>query len=150
MTVDTIPFPTQRISEFGEYRTALGSRGWRVTVDIYKNKWSAALRREWDGINRQPQSHFNAPYNLSDARIKELTVETRRRKINKETNKPEGWAWHRPSGAKNELWDLLMYNSAALDMIAYDEMVTTRENEDVDWNAFFDSALTDALYYDRV
>lgn len=143
------PSKSQKITEFAQFTTQLGTVGYRITVDMYKSRWAAALRRDWDGQSQQALGHFNAPHNISDARLKELTVETRKEKICPQTGKRLGWLWHRPSGSKNELWDLLMYNSAALDMVAWDTMCVQGEQEDVDWQTFWEVAETSGLYYEE-
>jgi phage terminase large subunit GpA-like protein len=112
---------------------------WSASVDMYKDRWSAALKRAWDGQSLQPEGHFNAPLDATDAQLKELTVETRREKIDDVTNRSLGFGWHRPSGADNELWDLLIYNNVALDVIAYDVCIRQRELPQIDWNLFWSS-----------
>jgi phage terminase large subunit GpA-like protein len=87
----------------------MGTVAFGITVDIYKDRWAARLRRSWNGIGLQPEGHFNAPENVTDAQLKELTVEVKREKIDKVTNQRIGFEWHRPSGAANELWDNLIY-----------------------------------------
>lgn len=115
-----------------------GIRGFGANVDMYKDRWSSALRREWDGLGVQPEGHFNAPLDMTDAQLKELTVETRREKTDPETGRGLGFRWHRPSGADNELWDLLIYNNAALDVIAFDYCTSSLGLPQVDWSRFWD------------
>lgn len=124
--------------EFSDFVTPMGSRGFLITVDFYKDRWSAALRRGWDALSHQPVGHFNAPLDITDAQLKELTVEVKRARIEKSTGKRIGWEWHRPSGAANELWDLLVYNNAALDVIAWDICRNQFEMDSVNWPAFYD------------
>jgi phage terminase large subunit GpA-like protein len=112
---------------------------WSASVDMYKDRWSAALKRAWDGQSLQPEGHFNAPLDATDAQLKELTVETRREKIDEVTNRSLGFGWHRPSGADNELWDLLIYNNVALDVIAFDVCIRQRELPQIDWDLFWSS-----------
>lgn len=137
----------RNVKEFAPFVTALGTTGLRIMVDLYKSRWSAALRREWDGLGQQPMGHFNAPMDITDQRLKELTTETKREVIDKETGQRKGWKWYRPSGARNELWDLLMYNSAALDFLAWDLMVNQRGFEAVDWRDFWDAVREPGLYF---
>jgi terminase, large subunit len=112
---------------------------WSASVDMYKDRWSAALKRQWDGQSVQPEGHFNAPLDATDAQLKELTVETRREKVDVETNRRLGFGWHRPSGADNELWDLLVYNNVALDIIAFDACIQQMGLEQIDWPRFWGS-----------
>jgi len=125
--------------EFWQQTTPSGQIGWAACVDFYKERWSNALRRSWDGLSQQPEGFFNAPLDATDEQIKELTVETRREKVDPVTGKRLGFTWHRPSGANNELWDLLQYNSVALDIIAYDVCIRQLERETVDWDLFWGS-----------
>jgi len=129
------------MKEFWSYTTPSGMIGWAASVDMYKDRWSSALRRSWDGISVQPEGFFNAPIDATDEQLKELTVETRREKIDKATNKRLGFYWHRPSGANNELWDLLVYNNVALDIIAFDVCIQQMGRETIDWEEFWTSLL---------
>jgi phage terminase large subunit GpA-like protein len=125
------------LKEFSDFQTPNGITAYGITVDFYKDRWSAALRRGWDGMSTQPHGHFNAPLDATDKQLKELTVETKRERIEKTTGKRLGWEWHRPSGAANELWDLLIYNNAALDLIAWN-MSEQLELEFTNWQLFYD------------
>lgn len=125
------------LREFSEFKTPNGQVGYGVTVDFYKDRLSSALRRGWDGLTLQPPGHFNAPLDATDKQLKELTVETKREKIDSKTGKRLGFFWHRPSGAANELWDCLVYGSAALDVVAHDICVRQLELEAVNWHEFF-------------
>lgn len=125
------------IKEFWKYQTEGGQLAWAASVDMYKDRWSSALRRSWDGLSMQPEGYFNAPIDASDEQLKELTVETRREKIDKTSNRRYGFEWHRPSGANNELWDLLVYNNVALDILAYDVCIQQMGLEAIDWHTFW-------------
>lgn len=135
-----------RIQEFSEFKTPMGFAAYGITVDIYKDRWSAALRRSWDGDGVQPETHFNAPLNITDAQLKELTTETKAERIEERTGKRIGWEWRRPSGAANELWDLLVYNNAALDLIAWNYCVGQREQQSVSWIDFWE-VCTKGLFF---
>lgn len=100
------------VKEFAEFTTPNGVRAYTLTVDLYKDRWSAALRREWNGVEIQPPGHFNAPVDATDEQLKELTAEV---KVTTE----DGVVWHRTAGVANELWDLTVYASAGLDLIAW-------------------------------
>lgn len=125
------------LREFSEFKTPNGQVGYGVTVDFYKDRLSSALRRSWDGVSLQPPGHFNAPLDATDKQLKELTVETKREKVDNKTGQRLGFFWHRPSGADNELWDCLVYGSAGLDLIAHDVCVKQLERESVNWHEFF-------------
>lgn len=135
------------VKEFSPFKTAKGTVAYNVTVDLYKDRWSGALRRSWDGQNHQPYGHFNAPVDATDAQLKELTVESRRERIDDRTGKRLGHFWFRPSGSANELWDLLIYNSAALDLIAWDVCINQMGLPAVEWDTFFELAESQRLYF---
>lgn len=125
--------------EFWSIETTGGIRTWAASVDMYKDRWSSSLRRQWDGLSLQPEGYFNAPLDVTDEQLRELTAETRREKIDKETGKRLGFGWFRPSGAANELWDLLVYGNVALDIIAYDVCIEQFELDQIDWSVFWGS-----------
>lgn len=128
------------LKEFWSYvPKTTGLIGWSASVDMYKDRWSAALKREWDGLSVQPEGHFNCPLDATDKQLKELTVETRKEKTDPVTGRRNGFGWHRPSGADNELWDLLVYNNVALDVIAFDACMQQMGLEQVDWDLFWGS-----------
>ena len=86
------PSNNQRIQEFGQFETQHGTIGYRVTVDIYKDRWATMLKRKWNGEGRQPVGMFNAPSDLPDKALKELTVEYKGEKRDTVTNKLlNGW-----------------------------------------------------------
>ena len=125
-----------RTPEFNKKTTSNGIIRYDIGVDYYKDRWSAALRRGWDGHSLQPSGHFNAPIDLTDKQLRELTVEVKREKIEKATGKRVGFEWHRPGGAANELWDILIYANAALDVMAW-SMSQEAEIESTDWLGFW-------------
>jgi phage terminase large subunit GpA-like protein len=142
------PGKTAAIREFAPFTTPNGVQAWTIVVDLYKDRWSAALRRSWDGQSQQPIGHFNAPADVTEAQLKELTVEMKRERIDSRTKQRIGWEWRRPSGAANELWDLLVYANAALDLAAWDVCRNQWELEAVDWAAFHDAA-KNGLYFEE-
>lgn len=135
------------LKEFSSFETPMGSTAFGIMVDRYKDRWSAALRRGWDGMSLQPEGHFNAPVNATDAQLKELTVEVRKAKRDKQTNVLIGYEWHRPSGAPNELWDVLIYANAALDMLAWDTCLDQLDIDPVNMTAFYDACEQDQLFF---
>lgn len=141
--------PKAAIKEFSAFTTPMGTTAYSITVDIYKDRWSAALRRTWDGETLQPLGLFNAPMDCTDKQLKELTIEVKREKIDKATGKRLGHEWFRPSGASNELWDILIYNNAGLDVIAWDFWRHTMKQADspINWQVFWDALEHDALFY---
>jgi phage terminase large subunit GpA-like protein len=135
------------IKEFTEYETPGGLLGYHVNVDLYKDRWAGALRRGWDGQSVQPAGHFNAPLDATDKQLKELTVEVKVELLDKETGQRVGFQWRRPGGAANELWDLLMYNSAALDLLAWDVCRNQLAADFVSYPDFFDLCEARHLYF---
>ena len=141
------PAKNSSIKEFSKFETQLGTVGFKIFVDLYKDRWAAALRKQWSGQNEMPLGHFSAPMNLSDKSLRELTVEYKRARIEKSTGKVLGYEWYRPQGVRNELWDLLIYNSAALELIASDVCTNQMGLEFVAWGAFFDYCKEQQLYF---
>jgi phage terminase large subunit GpA-like protein len=135
------------VREFSTFNTPNGLPAYLVTVDFYKDRWSAALRREWDGLGIQPEGLFNAPIDITDAQLKELTVETKRPRQTKSGEQDAGFQWIRPAGAANELWDLLVYNNLALDLLAWDFCKNTLELESTNFVAFYDRCEQDHLFF---
>jgi phage terminase large subunit GpA-like protein len=121
------------LKEFGQFTTPNGVVAYSITVDLYKDRWSASLRRSWDGQSQQPTGHFNVPRDATDKQLKELTVEVKRERIEKDTGRRIGFEWFRPSGAANELWDLLVYNDAARDLVGWDLCRSELKLEATDW-----------------
>lgn len=115
-----------------------GQTGFHVVVDHYKDRWNFSLRRFWDKQKTQPEWHFNAPANLSDDALKELTAERKvPKKMKAGQSHRKNYEWYRPSGAHNELWDLLVYATAALEITAWDVCVNVLKLASVDWETFW-------------
>ena len=126
----------QKISEFAEFKTQAGTIGYRILVDHYKDRLAGVLRREWmEDSGEQKTYHFNAPIDISDKSLKELTVESRVEK--KDERGISTYAWHRQGNARNELWDLLVYGHAAIEIIAWNICIEHFELKKVDWDQFW-------------
>ena len=136
----------QTIKEFAEFKTQSGTIGYRILVDHYKDRLAPILRREWteeSGI--QKPYHFNAPVDITDKQLKELTVETR-----KERTDEKGivsYFWHRPGNARNELWDLLGYGHAAVEILAWNLCIQRFDLETIDWMQFWDYIEREKLFF---
>ena len=138
----------QVIKEFAMFKTQVGTSGFRVVVDHYKDRLAPVLRREWvEESGLQPAYHFNAPIDMTDAAIKELTVESRREEI--DANGNSTFRWHRPGNARNELWDCLCYGHAAVDIYAWNICINHFGMETVDWSAFWEYLENNPYYVDR-
>jgi len=136
-----------QIKEFAPFKTQSGTTGYKITVDLYKDRWAPALRKSWPGFGTMPLGHFSAPIDTTDKQLRELTVEYKREKIEKVSGKRVGYEWYRPSGVRQELWDLLVYNSMGLDLIAWDLCINQKELDFVNVTGFFDICHVEQLYY---
>jgi phage terminase large subunit GpA-like protein len=74
-----------------------------------------------------------------------LTVETRQERKDERGNIT--YVWHRPQGAKNELWDLLGYGHAAVEILAWSICIQRFELDTIDWAKFWEYLESEALYY---
>jgi phage terminase large subunit GpA-like protein len=127
----------QRIQEFAEFKTQAGTVGYRILVDHYKDRLAPVLRREWRELDGpQRRYHFNAPLDLPDDAIKELTREVRREK--RDERGVVSYQWHRPGNVPNELWDLLVYGHASVEILAWSICVRQFGLDTVDWPRFWD------------
>jgi phage terminase large subunit GpA-like protein len=132
------PAKNSAIKEFSEFKTRAGTLGYKVVVDHYKDRLAVALRRDWDrNDGYQPRHHFNAPIDATDAQLKELT-----REYKTDKKMPNGYTtqvWFRPGNARQELWDLLVYAHASVDILArllYDQIWGSDER--IDMGDFYD------------
>lgn len=142
------PNQKQAIREFNPFVTKKGSIGYQISVDLYKDRYAPVLRRSWDGLSIQKPWTFNCPKDITKQQLKELTTEYKRVKETKEGRRI-GYEWYRPPGVPNELWDLLVYSTALLEIMAWDVMCNQREQEIMVWAEFWDVARTDQLYYNN-
>jgi phage terminase large subunit GpA-like protein len=124
----------QSIKEFAEFKTQAGTTGYRVLVDYYKDRIAPVLRHEWiEDAGEQPIYHFNAPVNATKQQLEELTHETKELKTDDAGR--ESWIWKRRG--RNELWDLLVYGHAAVEIFAWLVCVGHYELDGVDWEKFW-------------
>lgn len=140
------PAKNQTIKEFAEFTTQAGTIGYRILVDHYKDRLAPVLRREWEeSAGEQNKYHFNAPVDITDKQLKELTVETRRER--RDEKGIVSYYWYRPGNARNELWDLLCYGHAAVEILAWSICIQHFELETIDWFRFWDYLENEKLYY---
>lgn len=133
------PGKNQTIKEFAEFTTQAGTIGYRVFVDHYKDRIAPVLRREWsEAAGLQKPYHFNAPIDATDKHLKELTAESRREKEDERGNKFH--YWFRPGNVPNELFDLLGYGHAAVEILAWAICIKHYGLESIDWPRFWDYA----------
>ena len=136
----------QIIREFAEFTTKAGTVGYRILVDHYKDRMAPVLRRQWsEEAGDQKKYHFNAPTDVTDKQLKELTTEVRQKKTDERGN--SSYVWHRPSGARNELWDLLGYGYAAVEILAWNVCIQHFELETIDWEKLWDYLEGEQLYF---
>ena len=123
------------IKEFSEFTMQSGTVGYQIRVDYYKDRLAAVLRRYWvEEMGKQSENHFNAPVDLGDKPLTELTVERKREK--KDPRGQTTYEWYRPGNAPNELWDLLVYGHAAVEILAW--LICVKHFEAaVDWAWFW-------------
>jgi len=140
------PGKNQTIKEFAEFTTQAGTTGYKITVDHYKDRLAPVLRREWlEESGPQNIYHFNAPIDTPDKHLKELTVEIRQKKT--DSNGHDSYVWYRPGNARNELWDLLGYCHAGVEILAWAVCIQHFELENVDWPKFWEYIENEALYF---
>jgi phage terminase large subunit GpA-like protein len=142
------PAKNQTIKEFSEFTTQVGTIGYRILVDHYKDRLAPVLRREWyEDRGLQKPYHFNAPVDTTDKQLKELTVETRQEKTDPNGN--ISYVWYRPGNARNELWDLMGYGHAGVEIMAWSICIQHFELETIDWSKFWDYIEVEKLYYNE-
>jgi len=133
------PGKNQSIKEFTEFTTQSGTVGFKITVDHYKDRIAPVLRREWvEESGEQKLYHFNAPVDITDKQLKELTVESRREKTDENGNTV--YYWHRPGGAANELFDNLGYGHASVEIFAWNICIQHFELDMIEWSKFWEYA----------
>lgn len=144
-----IPTKNTSFRHFSQIQAPMGALVFAITVDVYKDRLSASLKHEWDGLSVLPEGQFSAPMDATDAQLKELTVEVKREKISPTTKQRIGWEWHRPGGSRNELWDLSVYAMAGLDMLAFNTCPPDEKAGSylVDWGQFFDLCESQQLFF---
>lgn len=141
------PIRGGRMREFSIEESSTGVRYVAVTVDLYKDRWSAALKRQWNGMDDMPRNCLSLPHDLPDKHLNEMAVEHVREKRDPQSGKSLGTYWHRPSGVKNELWDTTIYCTAALELIAHDVCVNEVGIDLLVWSEFWD-LVKDGRYWD--
>lgn len=143
------PIRSGRMKEFDVLESAIGTRYLAVTVDLYKDRWSAALKRQWNGVDKMPRNFLSVPGNLPDKALNELTVEYVREKRDPQSGKLLGTYWHRPGHARQELWDLLVYNTACLEVLAHDVCTNELEIDALIWSEFW-AVIEDGRYWTNI
>jgi len=133
------------IKSFKASKTNTGELLYVITVNHYKDRIAPVLRQTWrpeEGIQR-PYT-FNAPVDTTDDELKELTREYKIEK--KFPNGRKVYEWHRPNGADNELWDLIVYGHASVEILAWIILVHEHQMETVDLGQFWEYCKTGSFY----
>lgn len=126
---------TAKIVEFKPFTTKDGTEGFGISVDYYKERLAPVLRNEWQpDKGKQKQYHFNAPVDMTDKQIKELTAEVKKEKTDARNNISFEWVRR----GRNELWDLLVYGHALVEIIAWDLFTRQYEKDGINWPEFWD------------
>ena len=142
-----IPSGSATVKQFVKFSPRPNTEGWLITVDLYKDRWSSALKQQWSGLSAQPIPFFNAPKDCTDKQLKELTVETRNERVDSSGNGLGVFEWRRPGNARNELWDLLVYSDAALDITVHLLSVQEGMSQQIDWQDFY-AAAANGLFFE--
>lgn len=146
-TDGTIPIKgihnAQRGATFSEFKvseTKMGIQAFNINVNLYKDRWYSSLKKPWIESEKQHEYCYNVPVDLSNDILKELTAESREPDIDPVTKNMRGFKWIRKG--ENEMFDLLNYNNAALDILAWDICVNQGGRDDVVWDDFWDFCRT--------
>lgn len=128
------------IQEWKPFTTQIGTPGYYIYPDYYKDRLAPVLRRNWrPDEGNQPPYTFNAPMNIDDDELRELTREAKKEKIL--PNGRKELVWHRPGNAPQELWDLMVYGHAGVEILAWLVSETLQQVPPskvvVDWVAFW-------------
>ena len=142
------PLKGSALKEFDVKENSTGTRYMAVTVDLYKDRWSNMLQRKWDGLDRMPRNNLSLPVDIPDKVLNHLTVEYKCQKKDPKSGKSLGTYWHRPNNARQELWDLLVYNTAAIEMAALDVCGQVCGIEALVWPEFWAQVNEPGLYWD--
>lgn len=146
-TDGTIPIKgihnAQRGATFSEFKvseTKMGIQAFNINVNLYKDRWYSSLKKPWIESESQHEYCYNVPVDLSNDILKELTAESRDPDIDPVTKNLRGFKWIRKG--ENEMFDLIVYNNAALDIMAWDICVNQGGRDDVSWEEFWDFCRT--------
>ena len=116
-----------------------------LAVDHYKDRMAPVLRRRWQPSDGDQKRYtVNFPVDISNAALKELTVEYKREE---RRNGRIVAVWHRPGGTRNELWDLLIYLQAAIDILVYNTCISNLELKEADFVVFWEHVEEEQLFY---
>jgi len=133
--------------EFSQFTTKAGIPGFRLAVNLYKDRMASVLRRDWVEGEQQDPYHFNAPDDVTKKQLAELTKEIRTEKT--DDHGFVSYSWDRIPSAANELWDLLGYGYAAVDILAWSFCMLEMEEEQVNMPVFWEWIEKHETYFTR-
>lgn len=123
---------------------------YNLRVSDYKDHWYSQMElNKWIDGEQQPDYTINFPADTRDDQIKELTCETKTAVKDPKTNRTVKHIWKRKSNVRNELWDLLVYNTAVLDIIAKWRMVEILGEKSVNYDKFFNDCEVNQTFVGR-
>ena len=127
----------------------MGILAYMISVDAFKDRLQMVLKHDWPGGTLQPERHFNCPEDTTDEELKELTVEVKRKKVNRQTGKTEGYEWHRPSHSRNEFWDLSVMAYFVHDLLGFNTCPPDEKKGEylVNWDEFYDICEEQGLFF---
>lgn len=141
---------TSSIKDFSTFLTSAKTEGYSINVDHYKLAIAPVLRREWvSEMGNQKRFHLNAPSDMTDEEIKQLTREAMVKETQK--NGTTIHRWHR--SGHNETWDLLIYALASLDIFAHNYCFNAlgldeKDDARIDWGEFWSSLHENNPFYE--
>lgn len=138
------------VKEFQPFVSKLGTTGYNIVVDLYKDRCASALRRERPDSGALGLNHLNFPQEFTDRFFDELCKEYKREVVNARTGQRVGFEWYRPGGgnAPNEGWDLLVYCCAGYDMVVADVCLRLLEMEVVELDVAYTELEEGMFWFD--
>ena len=144
----------QKGSTFSEFKiteTKLGVPVANINTNLYKDRWYSSLNRKWSAPEFQHEYCINFPIDMTREQMMEFKAETKVPVTDPVTGAIQGFKWERKGD--NENWDLLVYNNAAIDILAWDIMIRQSGRDVVNWVEFFDYCKTgregSPVFYDE-
>ena len=134
------PQRNARVKEFQEFTTSLGTVGFNIVVNIYKDRCANALRRERPVEGNLPQNNLSFPREFPQKYFDQLCKERKVKILNPRTGQIVGYEWHRPGKGDNHSWDLLIYACAGYDIIAADicfRLLEEQEYKKIEWDVVY-------------
>lgn len=132
------------INEFSEFISKTGTKGFNITTTFYKDRLSAAFRREWNGVDLQPNWYPNFPQEYPEVFFKELTIENKKEITDKTTGQSKGFRW---VGRNAHAWDTTVYCTAGHDIVAFYTCQEKFGLNSIDRPAFWELCENEELFF---